>query len=90
MPANWPDAVFHQLRTEGAFLVSAEWKKGQTTWIRIESLAGEPCVLQTDLADFKIVADREIKVERMEGPRGQTRWMIDLKQGESVLVKRGK
>jgi hypothetical protein len=51
MPAAWPEAVFHDLRAEGAFLVSAGWKGGRTEWIRIKSLAGEPCRLATDLAD---------------------------------------
>jgi alpha-L-fucosidase 2 len=51
MPVEWPEGVFHDLRAEGAFLVSAGWKNGRTEWIRIKSLAGEPCRLATDLAD---------------------------------------
>ncbi|MCX6872379.1 MAG: discoidin domain-containing protein [Verrucomicrobia bacterium] len=46
---KWNDAVFHDLRAEGAFLVSARWQDGKTSWIRIKSLAGEPCKIQTDL-----------------------------------------
>lgn len=42
-PAAWSNIVFHDLRTEGAFLVSAERRDGKTDWIRIKSLAGEPC-----------------------------------------------
>ena len=68
-----------------AFLVSAERKGGKTQWIRIESLAGEPLVLQTDLLKFK--ADRKIKIKPVDGPRGQKRWTIDLKKGETVLLK---
>jgi hypothetical protein len=47
-PAAWKDAVFHNLRAEGGFLVSAERKDGKTQWVRIKSLAGEPCRLQID------------------------------------------
>ena len=43
VPTAWSSAVFHNLRAEGAFLVSAERQAGQTQWIRIKSLAGEPC-----------------------------------------------
>lgn len=43
MPRAWPDAVFHDLRAEGAFLVSARREAGKTRWVRIRSLAGEPC-----------------------------------------------
>jgi len=49
IPATWKDAVFHDLRAEGAFLVSAERKDGKTSWIRVKSLAGEPCRIKTDL-----------------------------------------
>lgn len=43
VPAAWKDVVFRDLRTEGAFLVSAVRQGGATRWIRVESLAGEPC-----------------------------------------------
>lgn len=40
---GWKDAAFHDLRAEGAFLVSAARKDGRTEFVRIKSLAGEPC-----------------------------------------------
>jgi alpha-L-fucosidase 2 len=52
---KWNDAVFHDLRAEGAFLVSAAWKDGRTSWIRIKSLAGEPCRIKTDLPENMVV-----------------------------------
>jgi hypothetical protein len=48
MPAAWGDAVFHNLRAEGAFLVSAERRNGKTQWVRVKSLAGEPCRIQIE------------------------------------------
>jgi hypothetical protein len=50
VPASWKEAVFHDLCAEGAFLVSAERKEGRTQWVRIKSLAGEPCRVQTGFA----------------------------------------
>ncbi|WJH36462.1 hypothetical protein N6H14_12245 [Paenibacillus sp. CC-CFT747] len=38
VPEEWQDAAFHDLRTEGAFLVSAMRKNGVTEWIRVKSL----------------------------------------------------
>ena len=35
MPEGWPDASFENLRAEGAYLVSANRKAGNTIWIRI-------------------------------------------------------
>ena len=48
VPEAWKDAVFHNLRTEGAFLVSAARKDGKTQWVRVKSLAGEPCRILID------------------------------------------
>ncbi|TBL81997.1 hypothetical protein EYB31_00225 [Paenibacillus thalictri] len=48
VPDEWRDAAFHDLRAEGAFLVSARRRDGRTSWIRVKSLAGEPCLVKTD------------------------------------------
>lgn len=50
IPTSWKDTSFHNLRTEGAFLVSATRKDGKTQWVRIKSLAGEPCRIRPNLA----------------------------------------
>lgn len=89
MPDRWSDeTVFHKLRTEGAFLVSAEWSEGMTQWILIESLAGEPCIIQTDMSEFK--SDLDIDIQPLEGPQGKKRWTFDLKKGDCILLKRKK
>ncbi len=43
MPSTWADATVHNLRTEGAFVISAVRRGGTTRFIRVQSLAGEPC-----------------------------------------------
>jgi hypothetical protein len=43
VPGEWKETVFQDLRADGAFLVSAGRKAGKTRWVRIKSLAGEPC-----------------------------------------------
>lgn len=50
MPSSWPDAVFADLRAEGAFLVGGERRSGRTQWISVRSLAGEPLELELDFA----------------------------------------
>jgi hypothetical protein len=50
-PKAWGDVQFSELRTEGAFLVSAVRRAGRTEFVRIKSLAGEPCRLRCDLAE---------------------------------------
>ncbi len=61
-PSKWQDVVFHDLRAEGAFLVSAERKGRKTRWVRIKSLSGEPCRLKVDgqVMDLKLKKGGEI------------------------------
>ena len=49
VPGTWDEVAFHDLRAEGAFSVSAVRKNGQTQFIRIKSLGGEPCRVKTDM-----------------------------------------
>jgi len=82
MPTNWKDASFYHLRAEGAFLVSAVRENGQTKFIEVKSLAGEPCILQTD---FK----GEVKVMGVEKSRmGQqaSRITLRLRKGEAAIL----
>ncbi|MFE6797141.1 glycosyl hydrolase family 95 catalytic domain-containing protein [Paenibacillus chitinolyticus] len=47
VPEEWREAAFHDLRAEGAFLVSAVRRAGATSFVRVKSLAGEPCEIRT-------------------------------------------
>lgn len=49
IPTEWKETVFHDLRAEGGFLVSAVRREGRTIFIRIVSRSGEPCRIVTDL-----------------------------------------
>ena len=83
VPEAWPDAVFHHLRTEGAFLVSAARHGGITQFVTITSLAGEPCRLKTDLrSPLQVVAERKIQ------PRVLAEGMVelDLRKGETATL----
>jgi len=42
-PDSWRNAIFHHLRTHGAFLISAERANGRTRWVAVESEAGGTC-----------------------------------------------
>lgn len=84
VPSAWPDAVFHQLRAMGGFLVSARRDSGATAWVAVRSEAGEPCVLT--------VPDWSGPVQS-RGPRQFTidevspgEYRIDLQKGDEVVV----
>ncbi|MHC4200995.1 MAG: glycosyl hydrolase family 95 catalytic domain-containing protein, partial [Planctomycetota bacterium] len=88
VPGSWKDAVFHNLRAEGAFLVSAVRREGRTAWVRLQSLAGEPCVVQADFGGEtpKVLAKRGVGLGRVSPGV----WSLDLKKGESVVLHTGK
>jgi len=83
LPSSWKDVEFHDLRAEGAFLVSAKREAGKTQWVRIRSLAGEPCRVQTGLSgQMRAQGNRAFKVE----PVSTGVYRIDLKRGEEVWL----
>jgi hypothetical protein len=82
----WSDVVFHNLRTEGAFLVSAKRENGKTVFVRIKSLKGEPCIIMPALeGEIQVSGSRTFRLEKA----GAGRYSLDLKQGEEALLWSG-
>jgi hypothetical protein len=80
-PDAWSDISFENLRTEGAFLVSAQRRAGKTQWVRISSQAGEACRVR---ASFR-------GTPKITGPAGMTAetladgsLKLGLKKGETA------
>ncbi|MFB6935352.1 Tat pathway signal sequence domain protein [Streptomyces sp. HUAS 31] len=88
VPTDWADVTLHDFRTQGAFLVSAVRKAGQTRFVRIRSLAGEPLELRHGL-------EGRLTVLLDDGTPARTRDLgdgvlgIDLPKGREVLVHSG-
>ena len=86
VPDVWQDVVFHNLRAEGAFLVSAVRGDGQTLWVRIKSLAGEPCRLRIDVpAPLKVASGPPVPIISL----GAKEFDIGLVKGQEVLLAWG-
>jgi hypothetical protein len=86
VPSSWPDVRFHDLRAEGAFLISASRRGGVTEWVRIKSLAGEPCRIRPSLAgEPKILGNPTIGIK----PLGTGAYELSLKKGEEVVLYTG-
>ncbi len=83
MPVGWAESVFADLSAEGAFLVSARRQAGRTAWVRVESRAGEPFALETDILAPVALVNGRSRVLRPDGPR---RWRADLRKGETILI----
>ena len=74
--------AFHNLRAEGAFLVSAARKDGKTQWVRVKSLAGEPCRIRPGI-EGTIKANVPIK------PAGDGTYDIQLAKGQEAVLYTG-
>jgi alpha-L-fucosidase 2 len=87
IPSTWKNVEFRDLRTEGAFLVSAKRTAGQTQWVRIKSLAGETCRVRPGLSgQIHIESDSQLKLKQVSPGI----YEIDMKKGDEVLLYKGK
>lgn len=83
VPSVWKDIEFRDLRTEGAFLVSAKRTDGQTKWVRIKSLAGESCRVKPGIeGKVRIKSNGQHKLKKVSPGI----YDIDMKKGDEVLL----
>jgi hypothetical protein len=86
LPDSWKDVAFHNFRTEGAFLISACRKNGITSFVRIRSLAGEPCVICPAMDGMPRTTgiNNPALVELENGC-----YRLDIRKGEEVILYQG-
>ena len=82
VPDAWADVAYQNWRAEGAFLVTASRRAGRTEFAAVRSLAGEPCVVVTDLERPVFEGKRSFRVEQV----ADGTYQIDLRKGEEVLI----
>jgi alpha-L-fucosidase 2 len=86
MPDAWADAAMDKMLAEGEFEVSAVRKDGKTLFVRLKSLAGEPCYVQPGLADpVHVSAERAIELK----PLKNGIYQLDLRRGEEAVLYSG-
>jgi alpha-L-fucosidase 2 len=82
VPPRWQEASFHDLRAEGAFLVSAVRRGGRNIWVRVHSEAGEPVRLRVDMPDAQISAPPGTAQKQPDGT-----WKLTLARGQSLELR---
>jgi alpha-L-fucosidase 2 len=82
VPEKWDTTVFHDFLAEGAFLVSASRKNGNTEWVRIKSLAGEPCRIAPSLVG-------EVKATVPIQRKGDGIYELTLAKGAEAILHVG-
>ena len=84
VPDEWAQASYQNLRAEGAFLVSAIRRDGKTLWVRVESLAGEQCLVKPGFRG-SFDCDHPDKIKAV----GNGIYEIALKKGEAAILYQG-
>ncbi len=75
--------AFHDYRAEGAFLVSASRKAGKTEFVRIKSLAGEPCIVKTSMEGKLLVkGPKRIKAVKISDDC----YKLNIEKGDEVIL----
>lgn len=87
-PKLWKDVAFHQLRAQGAFLISAKKLNGETEFVTIESLIGSPCRVQTDIANPIISINGKLAEPSLVRRQNDGFYEVAIKKGESVTFSR--
>ena len=86
LPDGWKEVAFHNLRTEGAFLISASRVNGITSFVRIRSLAGEPCVICPAMNGTPRI-ESKYNTKLVELEKGCYR--IDISKDQEVILYQG-
>jgi alpha-L-fucosidase 2 len=85
VPSTW-DVTVHDVAVEGGFLLSALRRGGVTQFVRVKSLAGEPCRVAPAITG-------PYDVRRLSGNGRPVRWSedggvleLDLAAGDDVVI----
>jgi hypothetical protein len=85
VPKHWGNLAFHQLRTQGAFLVTAKKAEGKTQFVELQSLVGTPLVINPDIANPIIYIDGKLADNSLVRKDENGFFHIELAKGERAL-----
>lgn len=85
IPAQWEDVSFHQLRAEGAVLVSVEKKKGHLTTVRIRAEKPGTFTVKLPFENWEIASEKRVKATKT--PDGRLT-LTAGKEGEIHFIER--
>lgn len=82
---RWEKVAFDDFLVEGGFLVSAVYEASEACWLKIKSIAGEPCIIEVEGADSFIAGnDDKDKVRYLGGNRLE----ITMAKEETIILKK--
>jgi len=80
----WKNVIFHNLRAEGGFEVSAKRQNSKLVWIRIKNNNGEPCLIEPGFeGKFNAVGGKIKK-------RGAGIFYLNIEKGKEMILFAGR
>ncbi len=93
IPDSWKEVSFENLRTEGAFLVSAIKINGQTELIKVKSTYGGRVLIETDMKDSDVTLFSSLgktNRESIKKSNSKISFQFTMKQNEIIVIKKKK
>ncbi len=85
VPRRWSHIEFRDLRTQGAFLLTAQRSGGRTRFVLVKSLKGNPCIINPDIDQPDIYIDNKPASTRHIQRLDNGFWKIELKAGSKLI-----
>lgn len=80
VPDSWKDVVFHNLRAEGGFEVSAKKENGKVVWVRVKNNTGELCIIEPEFnGTFKISGGKIKKAS-------ESTFVLNIEKGKEMIL----
>ena len=89
VPASWKNLCFDGMLAAGGFKVSAVRTDGKTQLVSVESLAGSPCIVQTDVAEMSVYINGVAATEQQIMHSGEGAFELKLNKGDVAVLTVG-
>ncbi len=86
VPGAWKNLCFDGMLAAGGFKISAARQDGKTRFVTVESMAGSPCTVQTDIPNPKIHINGVLASASQVRMLDQGRYEILLKKGDTATL----
>jgi len=86
VPRSWNNVSFSDLMAVGGFKVSAARRDGKTVWVKVRSMAGEPCRIRPALSGHvNVLGTRNVTLTALDDGL----YELDLQVGEEATLYSG-
>ncbi|TWU50620.1 hypothetical protein Poly51_39120 [Rubripirellula tenax] len=86
VPASWNNLCFDGMLAAGGFKIGAVRTNGKTQFVSVESLAGSPCIVRTDVSEMDVYINGVAATKQQVVKNEEGSWELDLKKGDEAIL----